>query len=133
MPEDIRSRVVVGDEDRISAELRHYFHYDNSSFISELKKRGFQIAEQSRSPYSDSEMNVASEVNMDYLTRLPSIVGKKSQDVRPVRRLIEYNRSSRLLGSLGYRYVHLDTDEVTFTAGNPHISHVATPDTFMTL
>jgi hypothetical protein len=125
--------VLIPDDYARSDVLRHYFHYDNSRFVGELKKRGFLIAEQSRSPYSDSEMNVASEVNMDYLSRLPAIVGKSSQDVRPVRRLIEYNRASRLLGSLGYRYVHLDTDEVTFTAGNPHISHVATPDTFMTL
>jgi len=125
--------VLIPDDYARSDVLRHYFHYDNSSFISELKKRGFVIADQSRSPYSDSEMNVASELNMDYLTRLPGILGKRSQDVRPVRRLIEYNRASRLLGALGYRYVHLDTDDVTFTAGNPHISHVATPDTFMTL
>ena len=125
--------VLIPDDYARSDVLRKYFHYDNSGFIRELEKRGFYMAEQSRSPYSDSEMNVASEVNMDYLSQLPSILGKKSEDVRPVRRLIEYNRASRLLGSLGYRYVHLDTDEVTFTAGNPHISKVATPDTFMTL
>jgi hypothetical protein len=125
--------VLIPDDYARSDILKKYFHYDNSGFLHELERRGFQIAKQSRSPYSDSEMNVASEVNLDYLSRLPSILGKKSQDVRPVRRLIEYNRASRLLGSLGYRYVQIDTDEVTFAAGNPDISHVATPDSFMTL
>ena len=125
--------VLIPDDYARSDILRKYFHYDNSAFIHELSQRGFKMADQSRSPYSDSEMNVAAEVNLDYLSRLPSILGKKSEDVRPVRRLIEYNRASRLLGSLGYRYVHLDTDEVTFTAGNPGISHVATPDSFETL
>jgi hypothetical protein len=125
--------VLIPDDYARSDVLRKYFHYDNSGFVRELEKRGFVIARQSRSPYSDSEMNVAAEVNLDYLARLPRILGKKSEDVRPVRRLIEYNRASRLLGTLGYRYVHLDTDEVTFTAGNPGISRVATPDSFMTL
>lgn len=113
--------------------LKRYFGYDNSHFIRQLKQRGFVISPQSRSPYSDSEMNIAAAVNMDYLSRLPSILGKDSEDSRPVRRMIHDNRASRLLKSLGYRYVHLDTDEVTFPAGNPHISRVATPDSFMTL
>jgi len=78
-------------------------------------------------------MNIAAELNMDYLSRLPTILGPTSQDVRPVRRLIADNRASRLLKGLGYRYVHLDTDEVTFPAGNPHISPFATPDSFPSL
>ena len=125
--------VLIPDDYARSDVLKRYFHYDNSGFIRELEQRGFVMAEQSRSPYSDSEMNVAAEVNLDYLSRLPSILGTKSQDVRPVRRLIEHNRASRLLASLGYRYVQLDTDEVTFAAGNPGISRVATPDSFGTL
>jgi len=99
----------------------------------DLTKRGFLISQQARSPYSDSEMNIAAELNMDYLSRLPTILGPTSQDVRPVRRLIADNRASRLLKSLGYRYVHLDTDEVTYPAGNPHISPFATPDSFPSL
>ena len=125
--------VLIPDDYARSDVLRKYFHYDNSGFIRALENRGFFIAKQSRSPYSDSEMNVASEVNLDYLSKLPGVLGKKSQDVRPVRRLIEHNRASRLLGSLGYRYVQIDTDEVTFAAGNPGISKVATPDSFGTL
>jgi hypothetical protein len=125
--------VLIPDDYARSDILKRYFHYDNSHFIGELESRGFVMAEQSRSPYSDSEMNIAAELNMDYLSRLPEVLGKKSQDVRPVRRLLEYNRAARMLSSLGYRYVHLDTDEVTFAAGNPGISRVATPDSFMTL
>jgi hypothetical protein len=53
--------------------------------------------------------------------------------VRPVKRLIADNRSARLLAPLGYRYVHLDTDEVTFGASNPGISPLAPPDSFANL
>jgi hypothetical protein len=70
---------------------------------------------------------------MDYLSRLPHILGPKSDDSRPVRRLIEDNRASRILKGLGYRYVHMDTDQVTWGRGNPQISPAATPDSFMSL
>lgn len=125
--------LLIPDDYARSDVLKRYFHYDNTPFLDALKKRGFVVADQSRSPYSDSEMNIASEVNMDYLSRLPSILGKKSEDVRPVRTLIEHNRASQLLGSLGYRYVHLDSDEVTFEVRNTGISRVGSPDSFMTL
>lgn len=113
--------------------LARYFHYDNKPFLRQLERRGFVVSRESRSPYSDSEENIAAEVNMDYLSRLPRILGPTSEDSRPVRRLIQDNRASRILKDLGYRYVHIDTDEVTWGARNPHISHVATPDSFMSL
>jgi hypothetical protein len=113
--------------------LAHYFRYDNGPFLHQLERRGFVVSPESRSPYSDSEQNIAAEVNMDYLTRLPHILGAKSEDSRPVRRLIQDNRASRILKELGYRYVHIDTDEVTWGERNPHISHVGTPDSFMSL
>jgi hypothetical protein len=72
-------------------------------------------------------------LNLDYLSSFPRILGESSQDVRPVKRVIEDNRASRLLKSLGYRYVHLDTDEVTFAGGNPHISALAPPDSLTNL
>ena len=113
--------------------LAHYFHYDNGRFVRQLERRGFVVSRESRSPYSDSEENIAAEVNMDYLSRLPQILGPKSEDSRPVRRLIQDNRASRILKELGYRYLHIDTDEVTWGQRNPDISHVATPDSFMSL
>jgi hypothetical protein len=124
---------LIPDDYARSDVLKRYFHYDNANFIRHLKRRGFAVSGQSRSPYSDSESNIAAALNMDYLSGLPRILGEKSQDVRPVKKLIQRNRASDLLKSLGYRYVHLDTDEVTWAAGNPHISPVATPDSFTNL
>jgi hypothetical protein len=46
---------------------------------------------------------------------------------------MEDNRAGRLLGSVGYRYVHLDTDDVTFAGGNPEISSLVPPDGFPNL
>jgi hypothetical protein len=113
--------------------LAKYFHYSDAAFVNELRKRRFAISQGSRSPYSDSESNIAAALNMGYLDGLPKILGAKSQDVRPVKRLIADSRASRLLKSLGYRYIHLDTDEVTFPFGNPRISSAAVPDSIENL
>jgi hypothetical protein len=113
--------------------LRRYFHYDDAAFVRELRRRGFVVSPRSVSPYSDSESNIASTLNLDYLSRFPRVLGASSQDVRPLKRVIADNRASRLLKPLGYRYVHLDTDEVTFAGGNPDISPLAPPDSFMNL
>jgi hypothetical protein len=124
---------IVPDDYARADVLKKYFKYDDSAFVKELTKRGFVISRQARSPYSDSEMNIAAALNMDYLSGLPTILGKRSQDVRPLRRLIADNRAARLLRSIGYRYMHLDTDEVTFPVRNPQISRFAPPDSFPNL
>lgn len=125
--------VLVPDDYARADVLRRYFHYSGRTFLDALRRRGFAVARDARSPYSDSESNIAAEVNMDYLNGLPKILGPKSQDVRPVRRLIADNRAARLLEPLGYRYVHLDTDEVTFPTGNPDLSSAAVPDSLENL
>jgi hypothetical protein len=70
---------------------------------------------------------------MGYLDGLAQVMGPSSEDVRPLRRLIADNRAARLLTSAGYRYVHLDTDEVTWPHGNPDVASSAVPDTLESL
>jgi hypothetical protein len=119
---------IIPDDYERTDVLKRYFRFDNSKFIRELERRGFVVANEGRSPYSKSEFNMASALNLDYLSRLPKILGKSSQDVLLVRRMIEDSRAAQLLESLGYRYIHLDSDNITFAADNPHISPLAAPD-----
>jgi hypothetical protein len=125
--------VLIPDDYARADVLRRYFHYDNSAFVAALRRRGFEVSNDARSPYSDSESNIAAALNMGYLDGLAHVLGEKSQDVRPLKTLMEDSRASRLASSAGYRNVHLDSDEVTFAAGNPDISSVATPDSFPSL
>jgi hypothetical protein len=125
--------VLIPDDYARTDVLKRYFHYDDSAFTHALERRGFVVSGQSRSPYSDSESNIASALNMDYLSAFPRVLGKTSSDVRPVKRVMEDSRASRLLTSLGYRYLHYDTDDVTFAGGNPGISSLAPPDGFPNL
>ena len=125
--------MIVPDDYARADVLKRYFRYDNSAFLGQLKRRGFVVSDQARSAYSDSESNIAAELNMSYLTGLPRILGQKSQDVRPLKTLMKENRAARLLKPLGYRFAHIDSDEVTYAGGNPDISSVATPDSFTSL
>jgi hypothetical protein len=125
--------VLIPDDYARADVLRRYFHYDNAAFAAQLRRRGFTISGDARSPYSDSESNIAAALNMGYLDGLGRILGKTSQDVRPLKTLMEDSRTSQLAQSAGYRYLHLDSDEVTFAAGNPDISSVAVPDSYPSL
>lgn len=125
--------VIIPDDYARSDVLKRYFHYDNAAFVAQLKRRGLTLSDQVRTPYSDSESNIAAELNMDYLTGLRRILGPTSEDVRPLKTIMEDNRAARIVKALGYRYHQLDTDEVTYAGGNPGISPVATPDSFQSL
>ena len=125
--------VIIPDDYARADILLQYFGYDDSEFLSELEQRGFVVSTENRSPYAYSELNIAALMNMDYLTNWPDVVGETSQDLNLVKRVSEDSRAARLLQSIGYDYVHLDTDEVTFAGGNPGISPFASPDSFSNL
>ena len=125
--------VIIPDDYARLDILQQYFHYDDQEFRDQLEQRGFVLNEHGRSPYSDSEMNVAALLNMDYLTNFADVLGADSQDVRPVQRVNEDNRAARLLASIGYDYVHIDTDEVSYAGGNPSVSPFAPPGSFANL
>jgi hypothetical protein len=125
--------VLSPDDYARSDILKQYFDYDDSEFLAQLEQRGFVIADENRSPYSFSEMNEAAMLNRDYLSNWPDVLSPTSQDFNLVKRVAEDNRAARLLTSIGYDYIHLDTDEVTFSGGNPGISPFAAPDSFSNL
>lgn len=122
---------VISPDDYARTDiLQQYFDYDERAFVSQMEERGFIFSEDNRSPYSSSDMNMAALLNMDYLTNWPDLLPPDSEDVNLVRRSSEGNRAARLLASIGYDYIHLDTDEVTFSGGNPGISPFANEDSF---
>ena len=119
---------IVPDDYARTDVLKEYLGYDNSLFIRELESRGFVIPEQGRSPYSDSESNMASALNLDYLNRFGIVLGTNSENALIVTQVLEDNRASRFLEALGYRYIHIDSDNTTFPGDNPAISPIAAPD-----
>ena len=85
--------------------LRDIYHYDNSSFLGYLRKRGFAIAPKGRANYSQTILSLASCLNMTYLDEVAAQVGRRSTDRAPLARMIQHNRLFAFLRRRGYHTV----------------------------
>lgn len=97
--------------------LKKYFDFDNKEFYDHLVKKGFIIFKNSKSGYQNTYLSLASTINMEYINYLGDILGKDSNDYKPLIRMINDNRTLKQLKSAGYKYVHFDSDATTFLEG----------------
>ena len=83
--------------------------FDNSNFLKQLEQRGFFIATEATSNYSNTIDSLASTLNLDYLHHLgPRAPQTKSDGII----LVQQNELTAILKSLGYTYVHLESGYV---------------------
>ncbi len=80
--------------------LQEHFDFDNKEFYSELRKRGFHIAEDSCANYPKTVISMASALNLRYHDQRMLKPAVYADEVR-------YNRAARLLKDVGYRYLFL--------------------------
>lgn len=85
--------------------LKRIYHYDNTPFLDWLKQKGFFIAEQSRSNYSQTVVSLPSSLNFTYLDDISAKAGRTSRDTRPLKTMIKNNRLAEFLKSRGYKTV----------------------------
>ena len=83
--------------------LKETFHFDNSSFLNSLRKRGFYIAGKSTSNYYFTVHSVPSTLNLDYLQ---SIIGSENlnRKISP-KKLVENSALRGVLENCGYQYI----------------------------
>ncbi len=89
--------------------LKDTFDYDNSSFLDELRRLGFYVAECSQANYAQTELSLASSLNASYLEDLVDgpLAGTEGRE-----RLWPLIRGSALrstLESIGYSVVAFET------------------------
>ncbi|MDP2696300.1 MAG: hypothetical protein Q8O87_03585 [bacterium] len=101
--------------------LEEFYGYDNSSFLNDLKSRGFYVADKSLSNYATTRSSLPSALNMDYLDAL-----SPTGEAEYVRKnffvhneLVNNNAISRLLKDSGYAYIHFGS-MWELTAKNPY-------------
>jgi hypothetical protein len=87
--------------------LKKYLDYDNSSFVSALRKRGFYVADDAQSNYPTTAHSLSSSLNMEYLDDLAAKQGKDSSDWKPLYRTIPDAKVPHFLREQGYRYAHV--------------------------
>lgn len=87
--------------------LTNLFHFDNGSFLRELRYRGFQIADQSKSNYSITFLSLAATLNMRYLDDVVRENNRGSVARDLPGEMIQNNAVQSLLKRGGYQIVHL--------------------------
>lgn len=85
--------------------LKELYNFDNSEFIAALNKRGFYVADESRSNYMTTALTFASTLNMEYLNYLTDILGEDSALQHMTYRMIVNNKVVRIFQSKGYQFV----------------------------
>lgn len=89
--------------------LNQVIGLDNSEFIHGLEARGFYVADQSTSNYSNTAPSIASSLNFEYINDLAGSIGGESRDYRPIRQLIADSKIQRILKQSGYQMVTFET------------------------
>jgi hypothetical protein len=92
-----------------SDQLKRVIGLDNSPFIKALVERGFVVANQSHSNYCQTEISLASSLNMEYVQSLVRPTGQPMADRSLLDRLIDRSSVSAEFGRRGYRYLAITT------------------------
>lgn len=83
--------------------LGDLYVYDNTPFLEFLRQRGFYVADRAHSNYIQTTVSLASSLNLDYLTELPS----NSSNRGLVWNSIQYNTVRATLEHHGYQTISL--------------------------
>jgi hypothetical protein len=100
---------IILDEYPRSDVLLESFDYDNSGFIESLSSMGFYVASQSQSNYSQTELSLASSMNLNYLDALSEEFHSGSDDRSGLWHLIRNSQVRQLLEDHGYRTVAFES------------------------
>ncbi len=89
--------------------LQDYFAYDNSSFIGELKSRGFYVGGCSQSNYSYTALSLASSLNFNYPDTFAPSLSAADKNVSDIYPYLSSNAVAYELRKLGYRFEAIDS------------------------
>ena len=85
--------------------LQEIYQLDNSEFLAYLSGKGFYVAHDSRSNYSQTALSLASSLNLNYLDTFMDQVDSSTDDRRPLHLMIQDNCLVRFLRAHGYTIV----------------------------
>jgi hypothetical protein len=114
--------LIIIDEYPRADIAKDVFGYDNSSFISALKKNRFLVSENSRNNYMYTASSIPSMLNFEYINYLADIYGKNSPDTKPLDDLFDNNRLFQFLRTAGYTIVAYPSFYKTINYKNPDVS-----------
>ncbi len=99
---------IILDSYTRSDVLKKAYGYDNSSFLNDLNKMGFHVAQCSTSNYMWTRLSISSTLNMGYLQDNPLYTAATDKDVI-TEDLIKHSLVRRTLESIGYKTIAFAT------------------------
>lgn len=89
--------------------LKKIYNYDNSEFVSGLKKMGFFVADEAKSNYMHTYLSLPSSLNMSYLDDLPKKYGKNPTSDQAATEITYHNLVSEKFKNYGYKTISFQT------------------------
>ena len=95
--------------------LQELYEYDNSGFLEALEARGFHVDDEAMANYTNSEISMASSLNMSHLTDMPDFLrahglAASEDDIREMSgELIRDSAFRSVLEELDYTIIALDS------------------------
>jgi hypothetical protein len=89
--------------------LEDIYSHDNSGFIDFLTSKGFYVASESRSNYSQTLLSLSSSMNMQHIHYLTERLENDYSDRQPITNLVQNNKVINLLSNLGYKSVAISS------------------------
>ena len=93
-----------------SDAIQRSIGFSNSKFIDGLKRRGFYIADNAHSNYCQTELSLASSLNMDFIQALLPGMPASETDRLPLDSLLNQSRFVADMKSRGYRFIAITTE-----------------------
>lgn len=85
-----------------SDALKRALNYSNDSFIEGLEKRGFYVAKDAHANYCQTELSLASSLNMDFIPIILPKMAPQEVDRRPLTQIVDNNAVADYLRKKGY-------------------------------
>jgi len=89
--------------------LADLMDFDNSAFIEGLRSRGFYVADKACSNYGQTQLSLASSLNLDYVQALPVHLDPCTDDRLPLNRLYRGGKVFAFFQNEGYSLVSFAT------------------------
>jgi hypothetical protein len=89
--------------------LKDFYNFDNSPFLNDLANLGFYVASCSQSNYAQTQLSLASALNMDTISKLSSRFTPENTSRVGMPGLIKHSTVRGLLERLGHKMVAFET------------------------
>ncbi len=98
---------IILDEYGSSSALNEFLNFDNSSFESQIKEKGFSIFSPSFTNYPTTVQSLGSSLNMKYINYLTDDAGENSKNYHLLNNVLSKNEVMNLLQKKNYNIINM--------------------------